>query len=307
MEARETDLSGLQIGLVGGSGFLGSALTTSLSNAGAKCTIIDPKEPTTKFEGKWHRPPHSEEGWRKIISGINVCVYLHSSSIPQSSYNQPILELELNERPLLNLLPILLENQVQLIYFSSGGAIYGEIKQGQAKENHPLSPKSPYGVGKQISEAWIRWYQNQGLKALIVRPSTIYGIGQGLRPGQGVIYAMLKSAYLNLEFELQGGGQPIKDFLYLDDLVDFVHIALRQRATGTFNVGSGIARSLKAVLHAVEETIGKKIRCKEVEVHPSDVQRMCLDASKAVGLGWGPTTSLEKGIRSIWEELKNTK
>lgn len=290
----------MRIALIGGSGFIGSALANRLIQAGIHCIVIDPWMPPPGFNGEYLSPPQNSSAWEGALEGIDVCIYLQCSTLPKSSFDQPILEIQENETPLMLVLPHLQKKGIKLIYFSSGGAVYGEIEQGEASENHPLRPISPYGVGKKNAEAWIEWYQLQGLKALILRPSTIYGFGQGQRTGQGVVYSMLKAIYNKNLFFLQGGGEQIKDFLFLEDLLDFVEYALMKNMLGVYNVCSGAAVSVFQVLEQIELIVGVPVKWQLAPAHPSDVRRLCLNPGKAASEGWRAKTNLKQGVQSLW-------
>ena len=290
----------MRIALIGGSGFIGSALANRLIQGGAQCIVIDPWRPPSGFLGEYLSPPQRSSAWEGALEGIDVCIYLQCSTLPKSSFDQPILEIQENEMPLMQVLPHLQKKGIKLIYFSSGGAVYGEIEKGQASENHPLRPISPYGVGKKNAEAWIEWYQLQGLKALILRPSTIYGFGQGQQTGQGVVFSMLKATYTRNLFFLQGGGNQIKDFLFLEDLLDFVEYALIKNMLGVYNVCSGEAVSVFQVLEQVELIAGVPLKRELIPAHPSDVRRMSLDPGKAASEGWRAKTTLKQGVQNLW-------
>ncbi|MDA0931691.1 MAG: hypothetical protein O3C32_10005, partial [Bacteroidetes bacterium] len=101
-------------------------------------------------------------------------------------------------------------------------------------------------------------------------------------------------------FFLQGGGNHIKDFLFLEDLLDFVEYALIKNMRGVYNVCSGEAVSVFQVLEQVELIAGVPLKRELIPAHPSDVRRMSLDPGKAASEGWQAKTTLKQGIQNLW-------
>src|SRR5262249_18386186 len=111
-------------------------------------------------------------------------------------------------------------NIKRLIYFSSGGTVYGVPQTDPIDENHPTDPISSYGITKLAIEKYVSMYCGMfGVSYTIVRPSNVYGEGQRLNIGQGVIGVMADRTLRGEALEVWGTGENLRDYLHVDDLV----------------------------------------------------------------------------------------
>ena len=151
---------------------------------------------------------------------------------------------------------------VRLLYVSSGGTLYGNPSVIPVPEDQPLWPVSYHGVGKVAVEAFLRVYGgNHGGRVCVLRPSNVYGPGQILREGFGVIRTMLEHAYHGEPMTFWGDGEAIRDFLYVDDFVEACCRTIDSRAPlGVYNVGAGVGHSLNSLRAIMERVTGRELR-----------------------------------------------
>jgi UDP-glucose 4-epimerase len=298
--------------LLGGGGFIGTALARSLCENNFNVHILSKQFPARKIEPNmifYQGNLDDKKILERVLPECKTVIHLASSTNPGSSSRQPALEADKNITPTLRFLDILqgYEN-VHIIFVSSGGTLYGNPESIPVNETHPLNPLSFHGAGKVALETFLRTFSILPKKnTTIVRPSNVYGPGQSLRSGFGVIRTMLEHVLCGTMMEIWGDGTSIRDFLYIDDmvsalitLIDFPH------DNNTYNVGSGIGCSLNQLREIIESICGKKLAAVYRPSRKTDVKTIILDSSRLIEkTKWLPTVSLELGIELTWKWLKH--
>lgn len=240
-------------------------------------------------------------------STLNVCdavVWLAAATTPASSALNPMLELTNNLAPLLALLQNM-RSSCHLVYVSSGGTVYGDVER-PADETMPLHPRSYYGAGKAASEHFIEaWCRQHGGSATVLRPSNVYGPGQSLHGGFGVIPAAMDCIRQGKPMTLWGGGSSLRDYLYIDDFISACVAALRRPSQGTcrvLNICSGEATRLSEMLEQIERVARKVLLRDPRPARAVDLHSVLLDGGRArCELDWTPQTSLPEGLRKTWQ------
>ncbi|RLB78212.1 MAG: epimerase [Deltaproteobacteria bacterium] len=298
--------------LLGGGGFIGTALSRSLCENKFNVHILSRHFPARQIEPNIIFHQGSMDN-RKILERVlpecKTIIHLASSTTPGNSSRQPALEADKNIAPTLRFLDILQSyKHFHLIFVSSGGTLYGNPEFTPVDETHPLNPLSFHGAGKIAIETFLRTFSTSSEKSTtIVRPSNVYGPGQYFHRGFGVIRTMLEHIRKGTVMEIWGDGTSIRDFLYIDDmitalisLIDFPH------DNNTYNVGSGIGYSLNQLKEIIESVCGKKLRTVYRPGRKIDVKNIVLDSSRLIKkTKWHPTVSLEQGIEFTWKWLKH--
>lgn len=238
-------------------------------------------------------------------------VYLASTSTPGTSAGRPLAELVGNLQPLAALLEVLQDQAaVELLYLSSGGSLYTSTSGIAATEVADVRPRSYHGAGKVAAEHFISaWCSQYSGRATILRPSNVYGPGQLERAGFGIVPAALGKIRRHEILHVWGDGSVVRDYLYIDDLVDLAATVLTQRMpTGAHlvNACSGIGVSLNELFDVMEVVTGKSLqRCYELG-RELDALRVTMDPTLAQrAYGWLPATSLHEGLEQTWASLNS--
>ena len=284
-------MSGKAVLLLGGGGFIGSALAQRLHCENVSVHSIGRND---------------VDQLSTLLPRCGTVVHLASGSTPGSSARQPRLELD-NIALTLQLLDLLqTQPQTHLIYFSSGGTVYGNPVQIPVAEDCPMVPLSNHGAGKVSQESFCNALRSQGHPVTILRPSNAYGSGQTLRQGFGLIRTMLEHARLGTTLEIWGDGENVRDFIYIDDVVEAtLRLILRHQDSGTYNLGSGVGYSVNQVTSAVEAVCNRRLKVKYHPPRGIDVRRVVLDIARlAAKLNWQPTTGLAQGLATTWDVLQ---
>lgn len=218
-----------------------------------------------------------------------------------------MLELAGNVAPALRLLEALQPHpEIHLIYVSTGGALYGNIGSRAATESDVVAPRSFHGAGKAAIESFLAAEAAQSGRPLtILRPSNLYGPGQPLRAGFGVIRTILEHLRKDTVLSIFGDGEAVRDYLYIDDMVEAcVRFIALGADRGFYNVGTGIGHSLNELRVIVERVCGRTLRVAHVGAREVDIRHAVLDTARLrQRLGWGPSTALETGVRFTWDWL----
>lgn len=247
---------------------------------------------------------------RPLLERCHTVFHLASSTTPGSSARHPVMEVEHNLLPTLRLLEILQDfPETRLAFISSGGAVYGNPGTHPVPETQPLAALSHYGAGKIALEAFFRSHGNAtGSDIFILRPSNIYGPGQALKGGFGLVRTMLEHLRLDESMEIWGDGEAVRDFLYIDDMVDACSRILHlNQKCGTFNVGAGQGHSINSIKTLVEQVTGKQLHTVYRPGRATDVRHIVLDYSAfRNATGWLPSVPLDQGIARTWQWLTTT-
>jgi len=195
--------------------------------------------------------------------------------------------------------------ETHLIFFSSGGTVYGNPRMLPATEDSSLTPLSNYGASKASQEAFCNALRAAGHFITIIRPSNAYGPGQTMKSGFGLVRTMLEHARAGTPLEIWGDGENIRDFIYIDDIVDAtVGLIDLPKDSGTYNLGSGVGLSINQVRGIVEAQCGRSLHTIFWPGRYGDVRSVVLDSSRLQKkLDWQPTVELAIGIARTWAWL----
>ncbi len=295
-----------EILLVGGSGFLGTALAEGLSRRDWHVGIFDrlpprqPQENVEIFIGELS----NTDLLRQALAQYPRVVYLAQTAATAPAADRLLSSFTGNLEIFLKVLDEATRAGIwEFTLFSSGGAVYGEPEQLPVKEDDPKHPLSPYGVLKITMEHYLAMVAaSEGFRFLCLRPSNPYGPGQNFDGVQGLVAVSMARIARGLPILMLGEGNAIKDYVYIDDFVDaFIRLLDASEASGPFNIGSAQGRSVREVIDLVATTVGKKAIVERKPVQSGDVQRSVLDIDKISSVtGWKPTTPFEEGLVETW-------
>lgn len=277
--------------LLGGAGFIGGALSRRLKQ----------EEITVHVIGR-----HDTERLEQVLPQCGTVIHLASATTPGSSASHPHLELA-NLALTLRLLDLLQSQpQTHLIFFSSGGTVYGNPDRLPVAEDAPIAPLSNHGAGKASQEAFCQAFRAQGHAVTILRPSNAYGPGQTIKSGFGLVRTMLEHIRVGTTMEIWGDGENIRDFIYIDDVVDAAMRLIRlPQDSATYNLGSGKGYSINQVRGIVEQVTGIELKTSYRPARGIDVRAVVLDMTRLEArLSWKPQTSLEEGVSRTLKWLK---
>jgi UDP-glucose 4-epimerase len=285
------------IGVVGPNGFIGKSLVSHLKSFDCDLKLID----RARFEEIRRNFDYSD------LVKHDYLIWLATSVNPitaQESTDLVKSDLTRFEEFLNRLRDTRSIDLPTIILFSSGGCVYSG-KDAPFREESPALGSNSYGRYKLDQEMLLI---ASGIPHVILRAANIYGPGQQVGRGQGVIAEWVEAAVRDKPIQILGSLDTTRDFLYIDDLVLAIEKVLQQKFLGTINIGSGIATSLYSVLELLEFVAGKQFNVENCVARSIDRSGYFLDISKAnLQLNWSPKTSLFEGIQKTFEFKKGSR
>lgn len=302
--------------VIGGTGFIGSFVINILLRESRRVVVIGRNEKPTRQLPDSVKYIAGDFGDRYFLKGVlqdvNEIIDLAYTTVPQTSYDNPVNDILENLPNTVNLLETASRLSLdKVVLISSGGVIYGPVDKTPIGEDQATNPISPYGITKLAIEKYAQMFHiTHGLPVLCARPGNAYGETQKPFIGQGFIATAIASILKGMELNLYGETGTVRDYIYVKDVAEGIVAALLQGQPGNvYNIGSGEGRSNKDVLNALKplaKADGFEIKLKTLPLRKFDVPVNILDSSKLNHLtGWTPLTPFREGLKKTWNWFQN--
>lgn len=300
----------MRILVTGGAGFIGSHFTDRFLSEGHQVWVLDNLRSGSKAnlhpQATFLELDLKDERLAGEVAAIRPEAIFHLAAQVdvRVSCADPVFDATENILATLRLIEAGLANGLAFFGFaSSGGAIYGEASGPQA-ETHAELPMSPYGVAKLSVDRYLHTYGIQrGLRSASLRFANVYGPRQGAKGEAGVVAVFSKLLRDGRPPRINGDGQQTRDFVYAPDLAEAASRVLQQRATGVYNLGTGVETSILDLARSLCTAAGADTgRIEHGQGVHGEQRRSVLDPSKAAReLGWRPRTPLAEGLKLTYD------
>jgi len=296
----------VRILVTGGAGFIGSHVVDRFVALGHEVAVLDNLStgrrdfvnPRAHFElADLTDAPAVERlvaAWRPEI------VDHHAAQIDvRRSVADPLFDATTNVLGGIGLLEACRRHQVRkLIYASTGGALYGEGRELPATEDHPINPESPYGASKHALEHYLYlWKLLHGLDYTVLRYGNVFGPRQNPHGEAGVNAIFIGLMLHGRRPRVFGDGEALRDYVYVDDVVEANVLALERGGGEMVNIGTGVGISVNHIVRELRSILGFAEEAIHEPPRPGEVQRIYLDAGRARRvLGWTPQTPFRAGL-----------
>jgi UDP-glucose 4-epimerase len=296
----------LRVLVTGGAGFIGSNVADRLVERGAEVAVFDDLStgfrefvpPRARFyEGDLADPAQIE---RSVAEFRPEVVSHHAAQIDvRKSVTDPLHDARVNVLGSLALLQSAARHGVRkIIYASTGGAIYGEGKELPARETHPIHPEAPYGASKHAVEHYLHLSRRlHGLDYTALRYPNVYGPRQNPLGEAGVNAIFIGLMLEGKRPRVFGDGEQVRDYLYVDDVVEANLLAIERGGGEILNLGTGVGVSVNDIVRELNAILGTHLEPIREPARPGEIQRIYLDAGRAREvLGWAPRVSFHDGL-----------
>ena len=300
--------------VTGGGGYIGSHMVHALADAGEAPVVID--NLSTGFRSAL--PPSAtlvvgDVGNQPLVTdvikthAVTEIIHFAASIVVPESVRDPLGYYRNNTMNTRALLEVAVTTGVRRFIFSSTAAVYGNPASVPVGESAPLTPMSPYGNSKLMSEIMLRDVAAaHGLNHVILRYFNVAGADPGLRTGQATVGAthLIKVAVetalgLRPQIDVFGtdydtpDGTGVRDYIHVTDLVRAHAAALDHLRAGgeslVLNCGYGRGYSVLELLDAVQRACGRPLDIRPRARRPGDVPAMVASADKIRNtLDWTP-------------------
>jgi UDP-glucose 4-epimerase len=316
-----SNFHGKAVLITGGCGFIGSALARRLVGLGAQVTLMDSLIPTYGGnlaniadirERVWLnisdvRDPHAMS---QLIQGQDYLFNLAGQTSHIDSMTDPFTDLEINATAQLSILEAVrrLNPKIRIV-FASTRQIYGKPTYLPVDEKHPVVPVDVNGIHKLAGEGYhMLYHQVYGIPSTCLRLTNTYGPGMRVKDARQTFLGIwLKLVLSGQPIKVFGDGKQLRDFNYVEDVVDAVLLAATSDAAvgQVMNLGSDEVINLRDLAQMLVEENGAGAW----ELVPFPAERKAIDIGDYYGdwkrarglLNWQPTVGLRAGLQRSLE------
>lgn len=298
--------------VTGGAGFIGSHLTAALVDRGHTVVVLDDLS-----SGKRKNLPKgvrlikgdvsNPRVLRKLPKSVDAVFHLAAQIDVRASVEDALDDARQNILGMINILDYARDAKAkQVVFSSSGGAIYGPSEQIPTPETSACLPSSPYGLAKWAAEQYIYLYRRlHNLSVTVLRYSNVYGPGQDGSKESGVIAIFTKRALEGKPLTIYGDGEQTRDFVYVKDVVAANLAAMDKGANHLVNIGTGTETSVNQLATLLQTQLGQNMEVNKAEARAGEELRSCLAIDQAkIQIGWQPTYDLAAGLKETIEALR---
>ncbi len=311
--------------ITGGAGFIGSNLAHWFQQNApdAKVVVFDHFRSTETFDnGNLKSFGHYKnlQGFRgEIVTGdinepadlerlrdFRFDVIFHEAAISDTTVGDQKIMMQTNLNAFKDLLKMADEMRAAMVYASSG-ATYGNAPAPQTVGRE--DPANIYGFSKlAMDHLAYEWMKRSDLPIVGLRYFNVYGPREFFKN---------KTASMILQFGHQilagknprlfeGSDKILRDFIYIDDIIQANLKACAPKKSGVYNVGTGKARSFQDIVDILQEQLGTELPCEYIPNPYVGQYQFFTEADIAPTreyLGYEPQVSLEEGIRRYLPEI----
>src|ERR1041384_7368077 len=257
--------------VTGGAGFIGSHLVERLVQSGAEVTVLD----------------DLSTGRRENLRNVRDRIRFIRGNAGRLAVCRRAAR----------------EGGVRRVVCAGSTAAYGDAAEVPNHEGLLPRPQSVYAAAKLAGEAYCQaFWHTHGLETVVLRYFNIFGPRQNLESQYGAVIPLFIAAALRGESPVMfGDGAQTRDFTFVSNVVDAnllaCHAPAEQAAGGVFNIGCGMATSVRELWDMIADLVGVEIEPTEEPARAGDVRHSMASIERARELlGYNPTIDMATGL-----------
>ena len=294
--------SGKNILITGGNGYICSSVAKTLVNKARRLTLF------TRQTGDIT----DKAIWQSVLKKVDIVYHFAAQTSSKLANEQPMLDLETNVLPVIRLIDTCVKyNYAPDIIFAGTVTETGFAGKEKINEDRKDLPITIYDIHKLTTEKYLQYYTNQlGKRSVVLRLPNIYGPGPASsKPDRGITNMMIRKALKGEALTIFGTGTYMRDYLYIDDVVDaFLKAAINiEKTKGNYYVlGTGVGHTILEMATMIKIEV-KKISGKEIKIlfapfpegtSQIEYRNFIADSSKfRKDKDWSAKISLREGIK----------
>jgi len=296
----------MKILITGGAGFIGSNLADRLTARGDEVFIIDNLKTgklanlrnlgitsisSASFEGRgqqfWFENIADASLIRQIFNACKPDTVVHAAAtgVDPDAWQEDVRS---NVLGTVNVINSSLLNEVERFIYLQTSLCYGLPKWSPITLDHPINPTGSYAITKTAAE---RFVFMSGLDYVSFRLCNCYGPRNWTGPIP-VFYRRLKEGKQCFVADTR------REFVYIDDLLDLILMAVDGTGKGIYHVSGGKDHQIEEIYYYVSFEMGETLPPGQRKRGKDDIASILLDPSRTVNdFGFEPKVSLQEGIK----------
>jgi UDP-glucose 4-epimerase len=306
--------------VTGGAGFIGSHTVDELVRRGNDVLVLDDLSTgkaanLSQVRSKIKLMEASVtnlEAVHDACRGVDCVIHLAAQTSVPRSVKDPIETNLINVNGTLNVLVASRDAKVKRVVFASSCAVYGSTTDLPIAECTTLAPISPYGLSKQIGEAYGLMFQEMyALEFVALRYFNVFGPRQDPGSPYSGVLSIFNAALLGgTQPTVYGDGEQSRDFVYVSNVVEAILLAAEAKgAPGlAINVGTGNRHTLNQTLALLEKIAGHLAQANYAAAREGDIRDSQADIELARKvLGYSSQIDFEEGLKRTWDWFSNNR
>ena len=306
--------------VTGGAGITGHAAIKRLLNEGA---FVRATQFTNRRLGFQHKNLEvvscdlmNHEDCMRVLKDIDVClnfVAFIRGAKGQTDSNNYLDLVRKNLFPSINMFDAAVRNKIDRFGFIGSSTMYPNVSHAVKEEEAFSSEPHPlyHGVGwmKRYSEKVIEYFNSISTTNFgMIRTTAIYGPHDAFNENGHAIPQLILKAHSGMNpFEVWGDGKQVRDFVYVDDVVDgLLQVVEKRPNANSYNVATGKGTSITELVKIITDIYGYQPEFKYDLSKPTMIPKRLMDVSKIKNdLGWEAKYDLRAGLEKTIEWYKN--